>query len=278
MLADPHFKILNYEPDGSKVFPNTDIKGGVAISYHDNKTVFGPIEVFTSFPELNSIMHKAAPKSENESITAVAYNQSKFNLEALYADYPKFEKIIGSNGRDKRFRNNIFEKIDLFSIEKKNDNDISVLGLIKNKRVWRFFPKKYIDTTHENLFRYKVLVPSANGSGAIGEVLSTPLIGEPLIGYTQSFLGIGSFETQIEAENALKYIRSKFARTMLGILKITQHNPPEKWKYVPLQDFTSMSDIDWNQSVADIDVQLYRKYGLDEAEIAFIESHVKEME
>uniref|UniRef100_UPI003FF11575 hypothetical protein n=1 Tax=Collinsella aerofaciens TaxID=74426 RepID=UPI003FF11575 len=55
-------------------------------------------------------------------------------------------------------------------------------------------------------------------------------------------------------------------------------SPPEKWAYVPLQDFTSNSDIDWSQSVADIDCQLYAKHGLDDEEIQFIESHVKEMD
>ncbi len=278
MLADPHYKVLHYEPDGSRIFPNTDIKGGIAISYHDNTTEFGAIEVFTSFPELNSIMHKAAPKRELDSLTPVTYNQNKFNLDALYADYPKYKQIIGSDGRDKRFRNNIFEKISLFSTERKSEDDIAILGLIKNRRVWRYFPRKYIDIAHENLDCFKVLVPSANGSGAIGEVLSTPLIGEPLIGYTQSFIGIGAFETRDEAENAMLYIRSKFARTMLGILKITQHNPPEKWKYVPLQDFTPASDIDWSRSIPEIDQQLYAKYGLDAAEIEFIETHVKPME
>ena len=64
---------------------------------------------------------------------------------------------------------------------------------------------------------------------------------------------------------------------MLGVLKVTQHNPAPKWKYVPLQDFTSSSDIDWSKSVHEIDLQLYRKYGLDDKEIEFIESHVKEM-
>lgn len=107
--------------------------------------------------------------------------------------------------------------------------------------------------------------------------MSTPLIGEPLIGATETFLSIGSFETLEEASNCLKYIKSKFARVMLGILKITQANTKEKWKYVPLQDFTSSSDIDWSQSIHDIDQQLYKKYGLDEKEIEFIETHVKEM-
>ena len=64
---------------------------------------------------------------------------------------------------------------------------------------------------------------------------------------------------------------------MLGILKVTQHNPTEKWKYVPMQDFTANSDIDWTKSVAEIDRQLYKKYGLTQEEIDFIETKVKEM-
>ena len=65
---------------------------------------------------------------------------------------------------------------------------------------------------------------------------------------------------------------------MLGILKVTQDNNTDVWEYVPLQDFTSHSDIDWSQSIADIDKQLYRKYKLDEDEIAFIEKMIKPME
>ena len=52
----------------------------------------------------------------------------------------------------------------------------------------------------------------------------------------------------------------------------------DAFQFVPLQDFTPASDIDWSRSIPEIDQQLYRKYGLDETEIAFIESHVKEME
>ena len=65
---------------------------------------------------------------------------------------------------------------------------------------------------------------------------------------------------------------------MLGTLKITQDNNKDTWRNVPLQDFTSNSDIDWSQSVADIDKQLYKKYGLSESEIAFIEEKVQAME
>lgn len=91
-------------------------------------------------------------------------------------------------------------------------------------------------------------------------------------------MGIGACDEIDDAKAIMKYIKTKFARTLLGILKITQHNTPEKWAYVPLQDFTSNSDINWAQSVTGIDRQLYAKYGLDDKEIEFIESHVKEMD
>ena len=65
---------------------------------------------------------------------------------------------------------------------------------------------------------------------------------------------------------------------MLGVKKATQHNPKSTWQFVPLQDFTSNSDIDWSKSIPEIDQQLYKKYGLSPEEIEFIETHVKEMD
>ena len=73
-------------------------------------------------------------------------------------------------------------------------------------------------------------------------------------------------------------MQTRFARTLIGILKVTQEINPAKFKYVPLQNFTSSSDIDWSKSVHEIDEQLYDKYGLTKEERDFIETHVKEME
>ena len=219
-----------------------------------------------------------------ESIMEQVYIQIRFNLNELYKSYPDAKNGIGSDGKDKRLEKNIFSKVPQpFTEEKMNDDDISVIGIIKNKRVWRYIPKKYIDMDHENLNKYKVLLPTSNGSGAIGEVLSTPLVGVPLVGvplvgYTRSFIGIGSFDNEFEANACFKYIKSKFARTALGILKITQDNNKATWKYVPLQDFTPNSDIDWSKSIPEIDQQLYKKYDLTPDEIKFIETHVKEMD
>ena len=262
MLADKHFKVSDYYQVSSEVFSNTDIKGGVAITYHDEAKDFGSIDVFTIYPELNSIYHKVAPAVKEQSLCDLFYPQNKFKLDTLYKDYPQYKSIIGSGGKERRLTASILYQLDLFKETKDNDNCVAIIGVINNKRVRRYIDIKFLDLRNTNLRKWKVLVPKSNGSGALGEVLSTPMIGEPMIGYTQTFLGIGAFESESEAQAAHKYITSKFARTMLGILKITQDNPPEKWKYVPLQDFTSSSDIDWSKSVHEIDLQLYDKYGL----------------
>lgn len=278
MLDDPHLKVLFHEQDSSKVFANTDIKGGVAVTYHDNKKIFGAIKVFTAFPELNSIKEKVkAIENSTSSLAEIIYTQCRFNLDALYLADPTYRSCIGSEGKDKRFRNNAFQKVPVFTETQTCPDDICVLGILNNKRVWRYIKRQYVDLKHDNINFWKVLVPRANGSGAIGEVLSTPLIGEPLIGYTQSFIGIGAFETKGEADAALKYVKSKFARVMLGILKITQDNDREVWRMVPIQDFSESSDIDWSVPINMIDRQLYNKYGLSDDEIHFIETHVKEM-
>ena len=278
MLNDEHFKVLDYYPVSDKVFSNTDIKGGVAVTYRDETQKLGPIGVFTTYPELNSIYKKVTSNIEQGGLTDLFYMQNKFKLNTLYADYPQYKNLIGSEGKERRLTAAILYQLDVFTEAQEKDEDVAIIGVINNKRVKRYIDRKYLDLEKTNLNKWKVLVPKSNGSGVLGEVLSTPLIAEPIMGYTQTFLGIGAFDNESEAQAAYKYIISKFARTMLGVLKITQDNPPEKWKYVPLQDFTNHSDIDWTKSVHEIDLQLYDKYGLSADERNFIETHVKAMD
>ena len=277
MLNDPHLTVLDYEQSSSSVFANTDIKGGVAVTLYDVAREDGPIGVFSSFSELRSIQKKVIPFLSDGSLDQIMFLQNKFVLQELYADYPEAEEKISSDGKERRIVTSSFSKLPCFTECQTSNDAVRILGLGEsNRRIYKWIERKYIED-NGNLDNYKVIVPKANGSGAIGEVLSTPLIGEPLIGYTQSFIGIGSVSTESEAEAILKYVKSKFARVMLGILKITQDNPPERWALVPLQDFTLASDINWSKSISEIDQQLYEKYGLSDEEIEFIESHVKEM-
>ncbi|NCB41967.1 MAG: DNA/RNA helicase [Clostridia bacterium] len=278
MLEDEHLKVEYFEQDSSKVFSNTDIKGGVAVTYRDANVEFGAIGTFTAFPELNNILKKASA-IKGESFSSIIHNRGAYRYtEKLDSDFPG-KRAQAQGSTEYRVESNAFDKLsDIFFDHKPDDGDlyIQLLGLQNSKRVYKWVRRDYI-SEHVSLRKYKVFVPKANGSGALGEVMSTPLIGTPLIGTTETFLSIGSFNTKGEASAVLKYIRSKFTRALLGVLKITQDNTSEKWKYVPLQDFTSVSDIDWTKTVREVDRQLYKKYGLDDTEIEFIESHVKEM-
>lgn len=274
MLADEHLKVIYYEQKSSEIFPNTDIKGGIVVTYHNSEEKFGAIGQFISIPELNGILHKVVNREDFQPISNIHFGNSTYKLtKKVYEDFPEFEERVS---RAERFSvgSNVFERFsEIFFDAKQNDDDIQIYGRKNNERTYQWVKREYI-SSHPNLDKYKIFVPGANGSGALGEVLSTPLIGD-----TQTFISFGAFDNKEEAENLLKYIKTKFARVMLGTLKITQNNKTkEVWKNVPLQNFTSTSDIDWSQSIAEVDQQLYKKYGLSEEEIQFIESKVKEME
>ncbi len=278
MLNDPHVKVIQYEAKSGNIFPGTDIKGGVAITYRDATKDFGKIEVFTPWKELNAIKQKVWQK-EKRSMREITLSRTSYRLaDKLHQDNPNAINQL-SKGHAYDMSTNIFERLPQVFFEGKLDdgNDyIQIYGRLGSERVFRWIRKDYVNKV-SNLEKWKIFVPAANGSGALGEVLTTPLIGEPLIGATETFVSIGCFETRAEAEACFKYVKTKFARCLLGVLKITAHVTPEKWQYVPLQDFSSSSDIDWSGRVADVDVQLYRKYGLSAEEVTFIESHVKEM-
>ena len=126
--------------------------------------------------------------------------------------------------------------------------------------------------------KYKVFISKSAGSpGKDLNIIGRPYVGERKSACTDSFFPIGSFETFHEADNLRKYIQTQFLRFMVSVMKISQNVTQLVYKFVPLQDFTENSDIDWSKSIHEIDLQLYRKYGLDEKEIEFIETHVKEM-
>ena len=278
ILNDEHFKVVDYWANSTDVFQTVDIKGGVAVMYRDSKLNFGKIGTFTAYKKLNIIANKVCKISENGLFAELIYAPESYRLsDKLHEDYPWAKERL-SMGHPYDITTNIFEKLpeifkETYQIK---EEEVRFYGRYKNERCYRWIKREYVDS-HPNLDKYKVIVPKSNGSGAIGEVLSSPLIGEPLIGVTQTFLTIGAFDTRTEAEACLKYVKTKFARTMLGLLKATQHNPKDTWRLVPLQDFTAASDIDWTLSVAEIDQQLYHKYGLEAEEIAFIEEKVRAM-
>ena len=280
MLKDEHLNVEYFNTKSDEVFPNTDIKGGVVVIYRDKNKNFGSIDTFIPFEELRSVYHKVKAIS-SDNISNFIYSPDSYRFTDML--FKENSKLVGrtDNAHAKAVASSVFERYPEVFFEVKpedGENYIQIYGRLGGERIYRYIKRKYL-VPHPNLDKWKIFVPGANGTGAIGEILSTPVIGQPVIGHNQTFVSLGKFDTEFEATALLNYIKSKFGRAMLGIMKTTQNNQSQStWSKVPLQDFTPKSDIDWTQSIQDIDRQLYAKYGLDEKEIAFIEEKVKAME
>ena len=144
----------------------------------------------------------------------------------------------------------------------------------------------YIDlqnvVSHRNwIEKWKVYTPRANNVGTeLNDDNLNTIIGQPNSICTEAYIVIGADLELNEnsANNIRKYFKSKFARFMHGIAKASHDASRTTYRFVPVQDFTSNSDINWSKSIAEIDKQLYKKYGLSEDEINYIESMIKPME
>lgn len=148
---------------------------------------------------------------------------------------------------------------------------------------WRKSGVKYIERGRirkntEWVNQVKLLIPKAWGVGYIQKDRLKPFVVLENSCCTETYLVIGPFDHAETAGVVEKYIRTKFFHAMASVIKNTQNSMQDDYQFVPLQDFTRNSDIDWSQSVADIDEQLYAKYGLTPEEKSFIESMIKSME
>lgn len=284
MLNDPHLYVPIYVPDSGDLFPGTDIEGGIAVTYRDETRELGPIGTFSGYKKLRTILKKVQSIGEDSFGPLVTKRDAYRYTQTMHHDNPRASSLMS---RSSKFivNSNAFAKLPFLYYEEPPEgstNYVRVFGLHGKNRTYRWIRGEYI-TGPENFSGYKIVIPKSRGHlGMLGAkpalMIGEPFLAEPDVAVTQSFLTIGNFENRREAEACFKYVKSKFARTMLAVLKVTQDNPARVWEHVPLQDFTNDSDIDWSKSVAEIDQQLYAKYGLDDEEVEFIETHLKPMD
>ena len=148
MLEDTHFKVLSYEANSAKIFPDTDIKGGVAVTFRNAKKDFGAIGTFTAFPELNSIIKKVKPMIK-KSLSEIVSGRGVYKLsDRALKEFPEIEKLQ-SKGHKKDVGSGAFRVLDkvVFFKEKPDDGYeyVKFLGLISNKRVYYYGRKAFID-------------------------------------------------------------------------------------------------------------------------------------
>lgn len=281
MLADEHLAISHYESNSNQLFPGTDIKGGIVVTYRDSANTLGPIDVFLGdmTGQMSEVLRKVR-SATSRTFSEIVSSRALYRYSAVaMAEHPEIADLQGQGTGTQITPPSFGILSDVVFFEAKPSDGhpyVRFAGLVGGVRVRRWIRRAFVNEP-ESLFRWKVLVAKSNNSGAFGEALSDPFVAEPGLGHTDTFLTVGSFDDEATAQACLSYLKTKFTRALLSVLKTTQDNPKGKWKYVPLQDFTPDSDIDWSKSVVEIDQQLYAKYGLDDDEIAFIESRVKPM-
>ena len=157
-----------------------------------------------------------------------------------------------------------------------SEHDVLLFHIEKGVRKIEYVNKNDIQKNMNDIDAFKVFVTGADGSGNDPKVMGDPEYAPKNSVCSQSYL-YSAFNTELEAKNFIKYIKTKFFRVLVSPMKITQSAPSRVYRFVPLQDLASSSDIDWSKSVAEIDRQLYDKYKLTVEEVAFIESMIKPM-
>lgn len=277
MLNSRKVKISYFNADSRQVFSNVDIKGGVVVTFYKKDADFRPIYVFIPQPELQHVYEKVKSRSQS-FVSDHIYSPDSFRFtDDLFKENPV---LIGRTDKShaKAVASSVFDRYPEIFSNTSFTNSIGIIGRKDNKRCELYTKQIYLRDPGD-LHEYKLLVPGASGTGAFGETLAKPIIAKPMEAHTQTFVAISGLKSIDEANALMNYIKTKFFRSLLFIMKTTQNNQAKRtWSLVPWQDFTASSDIDWNKSVHEIDLQLYKKYGLNQKEIDFIETHVKEMD
>lgn len=199
MLQDPHFKILKYEENSKRIFPNKDIKGGVVISYRDKRENFGPIGIYVPNENLNIILSKVYKNDKFTSLETIVFSSYSYHFQAkLYEDYPKGKNSL-SKGHEYDLKSNVFDKMPAVFKDSGSykSGDVRILGRTNNERIYKYIGKEYIKET-ENLDSFKVFLSGAFGQGKFGETISSPIIGCPGDASTETFLSIGKFSSEAE--------------------------------------------------------------------------------
>lgn len=276
-----HFKCFYDYANAQECFPGVHIDGGVNYFVYD-KNYDGETK-YCYKPENEDWFE--TKRSINNSFTDVLirdYRQTSI-IEKAVQNKELFDSIVSA-------RNPYGFCADLFNDPKKypeadlsetpKDGYLKVYGVkgIKGgaKRKIGYVKLTSITKGHEFVDKYKLLFSKAyslNSTTPPEVILCTP---KSIC--TETFLQIGPFDTEVEMNNCDKYIKTKYFRALLTFGRSSMNNSQKSFQYVPLQNFTEKSDIDWGKGISEIDQQLYKKYGLSKNEIDFIEDKIAVME
>ena len=276
MLTNHHIRIMHDYLNAADCFTNVAIEGGICYFLIDGKNE-GRCHFFSHTSNGISCIERYLDDNASDVIVRDAGALSILSKVVEKTKHYFSEKVQARNPFG--ISNNEPE----ISVVPTYINGIKVFGRFDGGRDIRFLPSGFVLSKGTDIIRtWKVFLSKADGAaGQLGNPIPARIIGPGVVGDTnticsETFLAIAPFSTEKEANNAVIYCRTKFFRFMVGIRKL-KNMTRDTYKFVPMQNFSANSDVDWEKSIEAIDAQLYKKYNLSETEIAFIESMIKPM-
>lgn len=271
-----HFEKIFYYPDNKVLFDNVTITGGLNYFLYNPEYIGNVTFIEHSVGNKNIIER---PLFEDNLDIVISSNKVISILNKV-REYKTFTSLTNLTKGRNAF-GIVGKNIEKFSSETKQKGFYELRCAYE---IIRYIDKQKITKNIDLADNWKIFTSKANGAaGLLSDEKPVSITGKPYIGKphsvcTDSLIPIGNFNTEIEATNLYKYMYTKFFRFMVGILKTSQNITQIVYNFVPTQDFTDKSDIDWSKDIEDIDKQLYKKYNLSEDEINYIENKIKPME
>ena len=275
MLNDNRILELHDFGNSGDCFPSVAIEGGVCYFLWDRDKT-GLCKVYSHSSD-NKVMMTERPLLEKGSDVFIRQNEIIGVIRKVMNNKESSFSSIVSPRNPYNFREEFLTSV----ISSKKT--VKVFGVKEKKRTYLLFPLETLGRNVNEIDKYRLYISKADGAaGTLGfpipaRIIGRIEIGEPGSACTETFLRIGPFRNIEETKNAKKYMETKFFRALVGARKgknMTQNT----YSFVPLQDFSSSSDIDWSKKNEDIEKQLYAKYNLSQEEINFIESMIRPME
>ena len=260
MMNDKSLRSIKYYEKSGEVFPTVDIDGGICFIFHDKK-YFGKTEfiaedysidlqlkgldIIPDDPLSLPILRKIIKISEGLSVFDIAFSRKAFDLSTNY-----------------------FEENSEASVSAVRDSD-AITCVVRNREE-KSILKSSVKKNNDLIRQWKVCIPKAYG-GKKGQRRKTLpakhiFLLKPDQICTETYNIVGAFERKDFAVNCMCYLKTNFARYLLGLRKLTQDIPKDRWKWVPLVDF----DKKWTDEL------LYSHFNLTKKEINHINKKLKE--
>jgi site-specific DNA-methyltransferase (adenine-specific) len=272
MLNDNRLRSIDDYLSASDVFPGVGLKGGVCFFLWDRDNS-GQCRVTTHFKDwpdstaTRQLLEKGADVfirfNEGLSILkkVVAVENGETDSLAL-PESKRFDRLVSSRkpfGLETTFKGKAT----------KRPGDV----MIYQNGGTGYIARESVRAGTELIDKWKVFTGrAAPGTGNKDtyphRIISTPFIGEPESISSETYLCIGPLDSQKQAESVLSYLTCRLTRLLILLHKPSQDTTRKVYTFVPTQKWTKR----WT------DKDLYAKYGLTEAEIAFIETVVRPMD